>query len=179
MEVCCSDLIWASQGLAAASVLATIELRLLLVEAGDRMVALSIYSRLTFYVDDDTIETVCVASCVVAEHAKAVNALTSDLQSLGLQFSDTKNVTCASTNKLAKASVRTLEGIRVKTSSRVTSSGTGLGAGTRRNTTQIVKRWRAFCHRRARFKRLRAAGVETDRLLRTGGISALVFGRGL
>ena len=43
--------------------------------------------------------------------------------------------------------------------------------------TQVRKRLGAFVNRRAKFKRLRAAGVRTDRLLRTGGISAMTFGQ--
>ena len=47
IEGCCSCLVWAMRGIGAGAVLATIELRLLLLEAGDRLVANSIYCRLT------------------------------------------------------------------------------------------------------------------------------------
>ena len=43
VEGCCSCLVWATRGLAAGSVLATIELRLLLLQVGARLAARSIY----------------------------------------------------------------------------------------------------------------------------------------
>ena len=58
VEGCCSVEVFATRGLAAGSVLATIELRILLLEAGDRMVSIGLYSRITLYVDDATFETV-------------------------------------------------------------------------------------------------------------------------
>ncbi len=75
---------WTTRGIGAGSVLATIELRLLLLEAGDRLVAMSIYCRLTLYVDDATIEIVCASSSVVSVHAGSVNRFVDDLQRLRL-----------------------------------------------------------------------------------------------
>ena len=51
-------MVWATRGLAAGSVLAAIELRVLLIQVCDKVVASSIYCRLTLYVDDGTLETV-------------------------------------------------------------------------------------------------------------------------
>ena len=64
----------------------------------------------------------------------------------------------------------------MKVAARVTSLGTGLGAGTRRNMVQLHKRLNAFKLRRGRFSRLRSSRVDTSRLLRTGGNSAMLFG---
>ena len=86
IEGCCSCLVWATRGIGAGAVLATIELRLLLLEAGDRLVAKSIYCRLTLYVDDATIETVGASSSVVSVHAGSVNRFVADLHRLRLQF---------------------------------------------------------------------------------------------
>jgi len=165
------------RGIGAGAVLATIELRLLLLEAGDRLVANSIYCRLTLYVDDATIETVGASSTVVSVHAGSVNRFVADLQKMRLQFSPTKNVLSASTGKLADAALGALVGLEVRASARVTSLGTGLGAGKRRNMLPAHKRYKAFVARRSRFKRLRAARVSTSRLLRTGGNAAMVFGQ--
>ena len=177
VEGCCSVVIHASRGLAAGSVLATIELRLLLIDAGDRLVKACLYCRLTLYVDDATVETVCVAGSIVHQHSSAVNRFVGDLQDLRLQFSDTKNVTFGSTCKLADAAVGASKGYTVKTASRVTSLGSGLGAGTRRNMLQVRRRLKVFASRRSRFRMLRSSGVRTDRLLRTGGIASMLFGQ--
>jgi len=67
----CSVVIWVTRGIAAGSVLATIELRVLLLEFADACVSSSIYSRLTLYVDDATVETICTAKRICREHANA------------------------------------------------------------------------------------------------------------
>ena len=52
-----------------------------------------------------------------------------------------------------------------------------MGAGRRRNAAVVKKRLSDFCRRIPRFKKLAAAGVNTNHLLRTGGISALTYGQ--
>ena len=78
--------------------LATIELRVLLIEAADALVSASLYCRLTLFVDDATVETVCTVDKVVGAHAKSVNLFVSKLHELRLKFSDTKNVVCVALN---------------------------------------------------------------------------------
>ena len=177
IEGCCSCEILASRGLAAGSVLATIELRVLLIAVGDRVVASSLYCRLTLYVDDAAIETVCTASRIVKEHCDAVNGMVKDLQELRLTLSDTKNVVCATTESLAQETLKWFTGFAITAANRIVSLGSGLGAGSRRNAKQMRKRLKAFTTRRRRFKRLRASGVRTDKLLRTGGNAAMVYGQ--
>ena len=58
----------------------------------DRVVSLSVHARLTLYVDDATLETVCTRARIVHEHVKAARALTSGLQDSKLMFSDKQNV---------------------------------------------------------------------------------------
>ena len=173
----CSAIVWATRGLTAGSVLATIELRVLLIQWADEAVALSLHARLTVYVDDVTIETVGTVKVVRGQHAKVTNTFISSLIDTRLQFADTKNVTCASTSSLGAEVCGLLEGIAVKAVSRCVSLGTGLGAGNRRNAQQVRKRLRSFRKRIPRFKALRRARVRTDRLLRTGGLVALTFGQ--
>ena len=83
----------------------------------------------------------------------------------------------ATTDALAVAANEAIEGLTISVASRVTSLGSGLGAGCRRNMKQVAKRLRAFKRRKFMFKRLRRAGVRTDRLMRTGGIAFLTFGQ--
>ena len=42
---------------------------------------------------------------------------------------------------------------------------------------QVRKRLQAFKKRRSRFKMLRRAGVRTDRVIRTGGVSFITYGQ--
>ena len=93
-----------------------------------------------------------------------------------LSFSDTKNVCCASRARFGIAVVSALPDITVSYKHRVTSLGSGLGAGRRRNAGVVAKRLGSFVRRRARFRRLRRAGVRTDRIIRTGGSAAMEFG---
>ena len=177
VEGCCSRIVFATRGLTAGSVLATCELRVLLLQWADRAASIALYCRLTVYVDDVTIETVGIATIVLDKHVAVTNAFTADLQAMRLEFSPTKNVTCSSTDLLARQICDKLIGIEVKPVSRCVSLGTGLGAGTRRNCQQARKRLKAFKVRVPRFKALRRARVQTDRVLRTGGISAMTFGQ--
>ena len=113
VEECCSVLIWATRGLAAGSVMATIELRVLLIVVADRVASLSMYTRLTVYVDDATLETVCTRKQIINEHVKAVEAFTSGLQNLKLSFSEKKNVVCASSDSIAEGVVSSPDGITI------------------------------------------------------------------
>jgi len=178
IEGCCSDFIWAMRGITAGSVLATLELKVLLIQAGDLVVSSCLYTRLTLYVDDATLESVCTQRMAVQEHLKALDLFTSSLQSLDLAFSQTKNVVCASSNALAKEVVAAVTNIKIKCASRVASLGCGLGAGVRRNAKIMNKRLKSFVARRRRFRMLRKSRVNTARILRTGGNAAMVFGQG-
>lgn len=54
--------------------------------------------------------------------------------------------------------------------------GSGLGAGTRRITQVLQARLKNFRKRRSRFAALRRNGIDTARILRTGGTVVLVYG---
>ncbi len=98
----CSVIIWVTRGIAAGSVLATIELRVLLLEFADACVSSSIYSRLTLYVEDATVETIYTAKRICWDHAKATKTFTDALMGIRMLFSDTKNGICASSDKVAR-----------------------------------------------------------------------------
>ena len=68
IDGCCSEHVYATRGLAAGSISATIELRLFLIVFADRMVAVTLHTRLTLYVDDATLETVGYVGSLVADH---------------------------------------------------------------------------------------------------------------
>ena len=60
---------------------------------------------------------------------------------------------------------------------RVTSLGSALGAGRRRNMLVAKKRLKEFRARRKRFGVLKKSKVSVPRVLRTGGTAALTFGQ--
>ena len=176
IDGCCSRTVVGARGLTAGSALATIELRVLLIQWADRAAAVTLHARITIYVDDATIETVGTKRLVERYHAEVVNTFTTDLRLMRLEFSPTKNVTCGSTHAIAKKVAEDITGISMKVVSRCVSLGTGLGAGRRRNAQQMGKRLGAFRARVPRFKALKRNGVDTARLLRTGGNAAMLFG---
>ena len=102
VDGCCSRIIFACRGLTAGSVLATVELRILLIEWADRAVAMTLLTKLTIYVDDATFETVGTSRLVEKHHPEVVNAFTTDLRVMRLDSSPTENVTIASSETLAR-----------------------------------------------------------------------------
>ena len=106
VEGCCSMTLVAACGMAAGSVLAIIELRVLLIKFADLTVASSLYCRLALFGDDATIETVATSRLAVQEHIKALDTFIEAVQGARMRFSDTKNVCCASSCALARAVVR-------------------------------------------------------------------------
>ena len=178
VEGCCSGFVFPSRGLTAGSVLATIELRVLLIEFADASVASSLHSRITLYVDDATIETVATVKSVLREHLRALGSFIEGVHATRMSFSSTKNVCCASSRGLSRAIVRECKSISIQAVDDVISLGSGYAAGVRRRTGKSQKRLKAFVARRHRFKTLKRAKVNTARLLRTGGVSALTFGSG-
>ena len=101
-----------------------------------------------------TVETVGTDRVVRREHAATTNRFTKALAAMRLQWSETKDVTCASSDPSAHAVCNELQGINVAVGARCVSLGTGLGAGRRRNMQQTNKRLKEFRERQARFKAL-------------------------
>ena len=77
---------------------------------------------------------------------------------------------------LADALQDKLQQFRIPSSLRVQSLGTGLAAGVARNIQVMKTRLNNFTRRIPRFRMLRRAGVDTARLIRTGGLVALMHG---
>lgn len=73
IEGCCSVIVWVTRVIVGGSVLAKMQLRVLLLEFADALVSSSIYSKPTLYVDDATMGTICRAARICREHAKVTN----------------------------------------------------------------------------------------------------------
>ena len=167
----------AVRGITAGAVHATIELRVLLIECLDEAFSISHCVRLTVYVDDIAAEAAAPEKLLLRELRAVLLFLAQRLAAMRLTLSDTKNVCCASLLRIGLELVRTLPLLRLRYRHRVTSLGSGLGAGRRRNALVVATRLAKFVCRRGRFRRLRRVGVRTDRLMRTGGTAALQFGQ--
>ena len=176
IDGCCSVPVYATRGLAAGSITATIELRLFLIVFADRMVAAALHTRLTLYVDDATLETVGIVGTLVADHVRSVSAFAAGIIDVGMQFSDKKNVCTASRHAIAREITKRVSMVKIKPARDVVSLGTAFAAGTRRTTMKAKARLRAFLCRRRRFKALSRAKVSAARVLRTGGTCALTYG---
>ena len=91
--------------------------------------------------------------------------------------SATNNFCCAARLRVGRALVRALPILSLRYASRVTSLGKPIAAGRRRSSVVATKRLRAFKLRVCRFRRLRRVGINTARLIRTGGGAALQNGQ--
>jgi hypothetical protein len=174
IDGCCSGVIWVTRGIAAGSVLTTIELRVLLIEFADAAVAASIYCRITLYVDDATIETICTAKRICKDHTRVTNVFTDALRGIRMLFSDTKNVVCASKDGIKRIQAK-LRGINVKVAKRVVFFWFG-----RRGWHQEERHpdeQTAWGLQGSHSQVQCYEEVRTDRLLRTGGNAALTFGQ--
>ena len=156
--------------------MATTELRVLLIEYLDHACTLSPNAILTVYVDDIPIEAAAREREVVACVSIILQYLVSVMVQLRMRLSDTKCVCCASSTRIGRAIVGAATGLKLRLAPRVTSLGSALGAGRRRTMKVAHARLAGFQSRKKRFRRLRNAGVDTARLMRTGGIAALTFG---
>ena len=95
-----------------------------------------------------------------------------------MEVSGTKSVVSASHPTLGEALRSMLLQFRIPSTLRVKSLGVGLAAGIARNTQVMKSRLKQFSKRIPRFKMLRRAGVDAARLVRTGGLAALMHGFG-
>ena len=109
--------------------------------------------------------------------AAVLRYLLSVMVQLRMRLSDSKCVCCASSFRIGRSLAGSVPGLVMRFAPRVTSLGSALGAGTRRNMTIARARLANFRARKTRFQRLRDAGVNVPRLMRTGGVAALTYGQ--
>jgi hypothetical protein len=175
----CSLLVWATRGITAGSVFATIELRVLLLQWLDETASISRIVTLTVYVDDTSIEASGPEVSVKNAVSRATKHFTNSLRRIGMEFSPSKNGCIASSDRLASSVIRAVAGLPVSFQRRAKSLGGALGGGARRNTQVQRSRLRAFKVRKERFQKLRRAvgAARSSLVLRTGGTAALVYGQ--
>ena len=114
---------------------------------------------------------------VVEIIAVVLRYLLSVIGQLHMRLSDSKCVCSASNFRIGRALADSVPGLVLLIAPRVTSLGSALGAGTRRNMTVTRARLANFRARKMRFRRLPDAGVNVPSLMRTGGVAALTYGQ--
>ena len=124
-----------------------------------------------------TVEATARERDVVEIIAVVLRYLLSVMSQLRMRLSDSKCVCIASNVRIGRLLADSVPGLVLRCAPRVTSLGSALGAGTRRNITVAHARLSNFRARKARFRRLRAAAVSIPRLMRIGGVAALTFGQ--
>ncbi len=155
--------------------MATTEMRLMLIHTLDLVLVAHPAVHITAYVDDVATEMASTRRLLRASLASATAFICDRLVGDGLEISSTKSVCSASKDSIGRELAAALSRYGFRFKRRVKSLGTGLAAGVRRNTAVAMSRLRAFKMRRYRFRRLRQAGVDTGRLLRTGGASGMTY----
>ena len=174
-----SRVIFATRSITAGSVLATIEMRLVLIKRIDETVYRFPDVDITVFVDDTSLEGVGPLRKVLHNVTGATRYLTEGLIDMELELSPTKNVAVASRSALAKAAADQLPLLHLKIANQAKSLGAAIAAGKRRNVSVLKKRLKDFRARIPLFKRMRRnIGAQCSNvLLQTGGVPALVYGQ--
>ena len=164
------------RGITAGSGLATTEMRILLIRVVDRACVMYKTITPTLFVDDLSLEGGGGEAVALREMAGFTSHVCDQFTADGLEVSRAKSVCTASSLSNGRNLERALQRHGIRFEARVKSLGVGLGGGTRRNSQASCARLKAFRARQPRFRALARAGVKVDRLVRTGGRSALMYG---
>ena len=167
----------ARRGITAGSGLATAEMRLVMIRIVDRASQISPMVVPTLFVDDLSAEVAGGQKFVQTNVVQFTRQVCSDIERDGMEVSRTKSICTASSDTVGKEVAAELSMYGIKYASKVMSLGAALGAGVRRNATNLKARLKKFRKRIVRFRKLRRAKVDTARLLRTGATKALTYGQ--
>ena len=173
-----TSVICPTMGITAGAVFATAELKLVMISIIDRAYELHpCRVVVTLYVDDTAAESVGSSADMMKELPPFVLSICQQLEEDGMEVSRTKGLCTASSAALATEVETALKAFGVRSRRVVKSLGVHLGAG-RRRTTQGTRERLADIYRRVRrYRQLRKMGVDTARLLRTGGGAAMTYGQ--
>ena len=163
------------RGIVAGSGFATRELRALVIGVFDKVMTACPWTRLTVYVDDATLACTGTERTVIKGLIEAIERTCSGLTELGFTMSKSKNVVLASNSKVGKEVEKGLEHWGVKFVRTARMLGADSGGGVRRSTVAASQRIKGLLRRMGQFGKLRKAGVDTARLLRTGALASAQF----
>jgi hypothetical protein len=153
-------------------------MRLVMVDIVDKASAAHLTVTLTLFVDDLSGEQTGDHDLINKELGGFTKHVVIRIHQDCMEVSGTKSMVSASHPTLGEALQSTLQQFRIPSVLRVKSLGVGLAAGAARNTQVMQTRLKNFAKRIPRFKMLRRAGVDTAKLVRTGGLAALMHGFG-
>jgi hypothetical protein len=176
----CSALVLALRGITAGAGHATVELRLLIIQWVDETLTLFMVT-ISVYVDDASIEAAGSSKFVRHHVAGATKYFTEAMREVGMEWSPSKNAVLAAKKETATAIIDKLPNLKIQFVERAKSLGGALGAGTKRNVQVQRSRLAAFRTRKTQFQKFRrmAGAKAVSRVLRTGGIAAMVYGQAI
>jgi len=174
-----SQVVRATRGITAGSGFATTEMRLAVLTPLDDAHRAHPTVVPTAFVDDIACELAATATLLLTHLVGFVLMVCNALEEAGNEISRKKSICSASCARVGKDLQKALNKFEIKFQPRVKSLGTGLAAGTARNVSVLKKRLCDFRARLSRFAMLSRARVDTAKLLRTGGIQAMVYGEGV
>lgn len=172
-----SECVVATRGITAGSGTATTEMRLAMIDIVVDQ-ALDAFPAIdpTLYVDDLSAEVAGHDDFVKANLVGFLKSVCVGIKAAGGGVSATKSVCLASKPSLAAEIAMELRVHGVLPVIRTESLGVGLAAGMRRNAMVVNNRLKEYKKRLPRFRMLKQAGVNTNKLNRTGGTAALTWG---
>ena len=121
----------------------------------------------TVFVDDIAADMAGPDDQVVRNLGGFIERIARVFKKNGLELSAKKSVCTASTKTLGRRLAQRWKAHGISFCQRVKALGVGMAAGCRRNVEVLTKRLRTFAARTSRYRRLRKAGVDTARILRT------------
>ena len=147
-----SNVLTATRGIIAGSGLATIELRVLMIDIVDRALAAHPTVTPTLYVDDLSMESSGTNKHVCTQRVGFVRIACERFVADELEVSRTKSVCSADTDAIGSESAGALAEYDIKYCRRVKSLGFGLGGGVRRNVGVVRRRLKEFRFRINRYR---------------------------
>ena len=166
----------ATKGATAGCVFATLELRAMILQIGDAICNRFPEAELTMYVDDDTIEAEGEEHEVEETVVGATELLCTSLTEVGLAVSPKKNCCLASSAALGRRIAARLTPWAVQHVEVAKMLGVGVTAGVRRNMQATAQRIKKLAGRKENYAKLKRLGIDTGRILRTGGVSTMTYG---
>ena len=164
------------RGIGAGGGLAIVELKLVVIPIMDRVIMRYARAVLTIYVDDTTVEVMGSKKIVIEDAIGATAAVCMEFAEARMKVSDTKNYVLASRPTVGRSIEAGLKQWGVRWTSTAKVLGVGVGAGAIRCARFIERRLTDFGRTVGRHRRLRRVGIDTARLVKTGGVQRMAYG---
>ena len=168
--------VWPRRGIGAGGGLATVEFKCVMIPIGDKIVREYERITLTIFIDDSTIEAGGREEEVEELVGRATKCFCEAFEEAKMKPSETKRVVGASKRSMGQNIVEALKQWGVKLEDNTKALGVGMGAGRRRCVRFLEERLHKFTKTIPRHARLRRVGIDSARLVKTGGIQRMTYG---